>query len=136
MTVQQELLNDFKEILETVPSLNKVSLGRPDALAEESKFNAAYILLNAEAFESYKLSAKIDGYNIMAVIKVVVNFQFDDELEYLQLRSDIINAVLDDTKIWSNVVDRDVATVVYDEYEYTPKRSMEIIFEVLSRETC
>ena len=133
---QEVLIKDFIDILSNVQGVSNVSMGRPNAISEESNWNSIYVLPVSEVFEPYKNGTGEDAYNQVIFIKLVINSQHDDELEVFSLRSDISNAILDDTILWENVVDRDLVSVVYDEFEYAPKRQFEMVFQVIGRSTC
>lgn len=53
----------------------------------------------------------------------------------MDVRRDIITAILDDNAIWKNIINREVVTVIYDNYDNYPKRFLEIVFEFTVRDT-
>jgi hypothetical protein len=59
-----------------------------------------------------------------------------DDLDWVHTRRLIIDAILDDKAIWSNILDRDVVSVSHDDYENYPLKAMSIIFEFKLREDC
>ena len=133
----KDLLNDLKEILLTVPSINKVSHGKPLALAQEDTFTAVYIVPDATSYEPFKQGTDSSSYNHVMYVKLYVNTLNDvDELNYTYVQQDIIKALLTDTQLWSKVVDRDVLACTYDEYGDYPKKGFELLIELKYREAC
>lgn len=137
ITITEQIMLDLKEILETVAGINKVSFGKSMPITQEDTFDAIYINPENSAFALRVLGKQLKDYDEFFYITLVVNTDNSDyDLNYLKRRDDIINAVLNDTDIWTNIVDRNVVTVGYDDFENYPKKEMNIVFEFKTREDC
>ena len=137
MSKFEQVLTDVKEILLATPGINKVELGRHLNVEQEKTFTAVYILPDTDVFELKRLGTGISAYDNKFYVRLLVNINStEDEFLWIQTREDIINAILYDTEIWNGVIDRDIVSIVYDDYASMPKSSMEILFEFIVREDC
>jgi len=131
-------LKELKEILEAVPGVTFVSNGKPKNVEIEDRLTAVYMLAPIENFEQYKPGSNKASYTGSLFVKLVVNTICDkgDDLEWVFVRDNIINAVLDDSAIWSTILDRDLISAVGDDYDNYPRKTLEIAFEFKSRDVC
>lgn len=134
--MKEALLEDLKKILETVPSINKVSHGKAEPLTSESVFNSIYIVPEVSTFENRVNKKSLSSYVETFPVTLVINTNNVQPLDYLQVERDIINYVLDDSKIWTKLLDREVSTVGYDRYDNFPKKEFVIQFEFKLIEPC
>lgn len=133
----REILQDLKAIIETVPSVNKVSHGKPSALSAEDTFTAVYIVPDATSYQLFKQGTNADSYNQVLYVKLYVNTLNDvDELGYTYVLQDIIKALLSDTQLWTKVVDRDVVASTFDENGDLPRKAFELLVELKYRDSC
>ena len=138
MTKYAEIYQDLKAILQNVPGVNKVEFGRPDPIVSENTFTAAYILPDTDSFDLVRMgSTQIDAYNTKIYARIFLNINSEtDDLYWIQIRHDVINHVLYDDEIWSNLIDRDIVSVVYDDGGTQPLWALEILFEFTLKEEC
>lgn len=134
--MKEQLLLEIQKVLEAVPSINKVSHGKPEPITSEQKFNAVYIMPEVTVFENRTNAKCKSGYNEVFPVSLLVNINNTNPLDWVQVECDIIKYMLDDTKIWTTIVDRELVTVGYDRYENFPKREMIIQFEFTLRSSC
>lgn len=134
--MKRQLLTELEQVLKAVPSVNKVSHGKPNPITTETDFNAIYIVPELTTFENRTNTKCRSGYNEVFPVSLVVNSDNQDPLDWIELENDIINYVLDDTKIWTTIVDRELVTVGYDNYDNFPKREFIIQFEFTLRSSC
>lgn len=131
------LLHDLKDILLRVRTVNHVSHGKAVPLNAEDTFTAVYIGVTADTFEPQAYGTSAGSYDNKVYVRLLVNMDCkDDDLSWVRTRRLLIDAVLDDSPIWSTVIDRDIVSSVYDDYASYPKRSMELLFEFRLREDC
>jgi hypothetical protein len=131
------VLKDLEEILNTIPEVDKVSQGFPTAITEEDEFTAIYISPSADSFELVKPGTTASSYNNILYIKLLVNIDCkDDDLYWVSIRRKIIDAVLGDNDIWSNIIDRNIVSIAYDDYGNHPLRELDMLFEFIIRESC
>lgn len=133
------ILKDLEEILSGTSGINKVSQGKPVPVNVEDVFTAIYIVPPVELFEPTKQGVGLSAYDSKLMVKLIVNINCENsgnDLEWVNIRTDIINAVLNDVEIWNSLVDRDVISVVGDDYDNYPKKTIEIAFEFISRAKC
>jgi hypothetical protein len=137
MTKYEVLLNDLKEILESTQSINYVSHGRHVNLAQENNFNAVYIVPAVDTFEPFSNGSSIGAYDNYYTIQLITNIDStSDDLYWVSVRTDIINAVLNDSAIWTNIVDRDIISVINDDFDSYPFKTIKLVFEFRLREPC
>lgn len=122
-------LMDLKSVLESLPSIKKVSNGKPIPLAIDDIIPSIYIVPTNEAFINEKNGKCIKAYDNFVYVKLIVNMECSYDLEWVSLRSSIINAVLNDTDLWRSVIDREVAEVSHDDFDNYPKKSFQVVFE-------
>lgn len=131
------VLRDLEAILLTIDEVNNVSHGKPISLTAEDTFTSVYIMPTAEAFKQDIVGLSAASYDNLLYIRLIININcVDDPLAWLQTRRKVIDAVLEDTPIWSNIIDRDLVSVAHDEYGDFPKKAMEVLFEFRIRESC
>ena len=129
------VLKDIKAILETIDEVNLVSHGKPVSIDLEDTFTSIYISPELDRFDSYKLGTGTSSYNNTFFIQLNINVDCSaDDLLWVVTRRKVIDAMLDDTAIWSNIVDRDVVSIAYDDYVNYPRRALAILFEFKIRE--
>ncbi len=137
MITHKKVLSDMKEILSTIPALNKVRHGKSMALGVEDTFPAAYIQPASDVYELNTQGTSVAAYDNYFFIRVLLNINNeDDPLYWADIRDLVIRAVLDDKLIWDEIVDRDIVSVVYDDFENDQKNALEVIFEFRLRESC
>lgn len=137
MTQLQKLFLDLQAILEAVPELNTVKLGKAKPITTDDTLPSAYIQPASEIYELATQQTSIAGYDDYIYIRVILNVRNEeDPLHYLWCKEQVIRAVLQDQPIWSGIVDRDVKGVTYDDFENDPLTSLEILFIFRIRNVC
>lgn len=136
ISAKEQLLRELEEVIKAVQGIKKVSHGKPLALSNEQVFPAVYLCPQITTYKNRTNTKCKGGYYEIFPINVLVNTNNDNDLDYLQVEEDIIKAVLDDTRIWSVLVDRELVTVGYDGYESYPKREFIIQFEFKLKSSC
>ena len=131
------LLTEIKSVLEATTGVNFVSHQKIPSLEQEDTFTSVYIQPTVDNFTPYIQGKALHSYDNNVYIRLLIHTNNTaDELGYTVVREDIITAILDDKRIWSILVDRDIVSVVYDDANLYPLRSMEILFEFRIREDC
>lgn len=131
-----QLLKDLKEILETVKGVSNVSHGKAPTLDQESTFTSIYIAPTVDNLELFRQGTKASDYQSTIFIRALIHLKVVDDLDWVQIREDVIKAVLNDTEIWTELIDRDVVSVIQDDFNSYPLKAMEILFEFKLRESC
>lgn len=134
--MKEQLLLELQQVLEAVPSINKVSHGKPEPLSSETIFNSIYIMPEVTSFKNRSNTKCKAGYYEIFPVSLFINSNNTNPLDWVKLEDDIIRYVLDDTKIWKTIVDRELVTVGYDRYESFPKREFIIQFEFKLMSSC
>lgn len=129
MNELERVLLDIQEILYTIPDIKKVSHGKPVALGIDDTIPAVYINPLNGIYEPITQKKCIGAYDSYEYIRLIINMECQDDLEWVPLRSKIINAILDDNGIWSSIVDRDVVTWANDDFDNHPRKQFEVGFE-------
>jgi len=131
------VLHDIKDILSTIGEVNYVSHGKPKPLNEEDTFTSVYILPTADNFKLESAGNGISSYDNFVYIRLIINMDCtNDDLSWVRTRRVIIDTILEDSPIWSRIVDRDIVSAVHDDYVNHPRKAMEILFEFRIREEC
>lgn len=131
------MLHDIKEILTTIDEVKKVSHGKPIPVNEEDSFTAIYISPTADSFELMSQGYDASSYDNFIYIRLLVNMNCtNNELAWVSTRRKIIDSILNDSAIWSSIMDRDIVSVAHDDYANAPLKSMELLFEFRLRENC
>ena len=137
MNTHKKVLTDLQAILETASLVGKTVIGPPQPLASEDTFSAVYIMPTSEVLKTAVNSSSIAGYDDYFLVRLVLNVNnTESTLHFTEVRDQVIRAVLQDTQIWDQIIDRDVVSVVYDEFGLMPLSSLEIVFEFRFREVC
>jgi len=137
MSKFEQVLTDLKEILLAVEVVNKADIGRHRNIEQETTFVAAYILPDTNTYTLKRTGTGISSYDGNFYVRILLNIDNTrDDLFWIQVQEDVINGVLYDKDIWNAAVNRDVVSVVYDDYGSMPKSSLEILFEFIIREDC
>ena len=131
------LLHDIKDILKTVDEVHRVSHGNPTPLDSEDQFTSIYISPTADSFELISTGYDASKYDNFIYIRLIINMDCsDDELSWTRTRRKVIDAILNDSPIWSKIIDRDIVSAVHDDYSNYPRKTMELLFEFRIREDC
>lgn len=134
--MKEQLLLELEQVLLAVPGINKVSHGKPDPITSETQFNSIYIMPEITTFKNRTNTKCKSGYYEIFPISLFINTNNNNPLDWVQVEKDIIDYVLDDTKIWSTIIDRELVTIGYDRYENFPKREFMIQFEFKLLSSC
>ena len=129
-------VEEVKAILEAMDFFNKVSTAKVEELTTETIFPSVYITLDADINEpNGKLAMDGTEYNRILLITLQVHLDLtnEDSLHYLDVRDAIETAILKDSGIWSNVVDRDVIGSKWDTGQNYPKKQGEIALKLFTR---
>ncbi len=131
------LLRDLEEILKTVGEVNRVSQGKVAALSEEDTFTTVYITPEVDNYALFKQGTGINAYDNTFFVRLTAHVDCKgDDLLWVNTRHSIINAILKDSEIWTNIVDRDIVSVAHDDYDNYPRKAMAFLFEFRMREEC
>jgi len=137
MDKYEMLLHDIKSILETIDEVNKVEHGKVVPVDSEDTFTAVYISPTTDTFKVNSQGYDASSYDNFIYVRLIINIDCkDDELSWVATRRKIIDAILNDSPIWTNIIDRDIVSVIHDDYEAFPRKSMEMLFEFRLREDC
>lgn len=127
--MKEALLLELEQILKAVPTVSKVSHGKPEPITVETQFNSIYIMPEVSAFKNRTNKTCKNGYWEIFPVSLLVNMECSNPLDWVKLESDIIDYVLNDKGIWTTLVDRELVTIGYDRFENFPKREFILQFE-------
>lgn len=131
----EKVLTDLEEILLAIPSIKKVSHGKPLPLSIEDILPAVYINPLNGVYENTLNKKELCGYDSYEYIRLIVNMECNSDLDWIALRSDIIQAVLADKAIWNGIIDRDLVTWANDDFDNHPRKQFDVGFEFRLRAT-
>ena len=131
------VLNDIKDILETIGEVNHVSHGKVKALDAEDTFTSIYISPEMDNFENHIQNNTMNGYMNTFFVRLTVHIDCTgDDLLWVTTRSLVTNAILNDKAIWTNIIDRDLVSIAHDDYTNYPRKALAMLFEFRLREDC
>lgn len=137
MDKYEKLLLDIEEILLTCKEVATVNHGRVPMIEEISKFTHVTIAPSIDGFELFKSGKGIDSYDNRIFVRLVIQTDCSkDDLHWVRVRREIMDAILKDQDIWAGIVDRDITNIAYDDFGNYPLRSFEMLFEFRMREEC
>lgn len=137
MTAIEQIMHDLKEILETVPEVQKVSFGKAMPITIEDTFTAVYVQPATEMFELHTAAKSLQAYDDYILVSLFANINNStDPLYYLYVKQQLISAILNDSAIWDNLVDRTIRSVAYDDFVNDPLCTIELLFEFRVRDLC
>lgn len=133
-----ELLIEVEDILKANSDLTYVtSAEKTQPLANETNPSAVYISLTNNVPTLVKNSTRIDGYDHHAFFILVVNVDCtEDKFHVYDVVDSVQRSLLNDSGIWTKLVDRNILNTEYDNAEFYPKRSAVIAIEATYRLTC
>lgn len=135
----RDLLIELEAILEANSLITHVgSSVNIEPLASESNDVAAYITLTNSVPRIAKGgSTGIDAYDIHTFFMLTINVDCTpDKFRIYDVVDSIQRGILNDSGIWTKLVDRDIINIEFDNAEFYPKRSAMIAIEVTQRMTC
>jgi hypothetical protein len=133
----RKILEELKAVLEANSEIQKVSLGALLPLAQENSSAAVYISPETITLEPDKMHKGSAGYSRHLLINLYCNLDCGtDPLALLDFAESIESSILKDSQIWSTLVDRDIASVIFDEQELFPKRTCTILLDISYSLSC
>jgi hypothetical protein len=133
MNQTEVVLQELKGILESTRVFRKVSLEKVKPITEEDVFPSVYIGLYGEGYKPNGIkTSSLKGYDVALFVELTINARGDD---YLDIKGTIEKAILNDSKLWNEVLDRDLIKVEYDTNQYLPKKSFSMLVQLVYR-TC
>lgn len=134
--MKELLLLEIQKVLEAVPSIQKVSHGKSESIITESDFNSVYIMPELSTFVNRSNTKSKSGYWELFPVSLLVHTNNNTPLDWVKVEEDIIKFMLDDSNIWTTIVDRELVTIGYDRFENFPKREFIIQFEFKLQSSC
>ena len=133
----RKILQEVEAILKANPAVDYVSTGALEPLASEENKAAIYISGDQIVLEDTRLTPNASGYDRHFLISLYGNYDAsEDTLGVYDFSDSIERCLLDDTSIWGNLVDRDIAAINFDNQEHYPMRSFTMLLDVTFRLTC
>ncbi len=135
----RDLLLELEAILEANSLItfvgSSITIG---PLASEPNDVAAYITLtNSVPRVSKGGSTGIDAYDIHTFFMITINVDCStDKFRLYDVVDSIQRSLLNDSGIWTKLIDRDVINIEFDNAEFYPKRSAMMAIEAVHRMTC
>ena len=137
-TRSAEVLLELEAILQANASINFVDISGPvEPLASETNSVASYISCTNVVPKLYTSGPELDSYDMHGFFVITTNVDCSlDKLKVYDIADSIQRSILNDSTIWSHLVDRDIIAVEYDNAQFYPKRSVVIALEVTYRLLC
>lgn len=133
----KEVLLELKAILEASKLQPIVTISDLKPLTELTNDLTIDISLESVIYTQETQNSGRSGYmrNNMILVHVGVDCREDPTVLYDTV-DEIENSILEDSDIWTVVVDRDITSVSYDHNETPPYRGATILMEALVRLSC
>lgn len=129
-----------KEVLDVVtscPSLSYTALSAPVPTDQETNLTAAYINLDTVLPVLDKYRPDQTGYRRSLLFSITINSDCTDNLYALYDTVDAVEkTILDDNVLWGVIIDRNIASIDYDNSKYINKRTAMLLLEVTFRIDC
>lgn len=137
MDASREVPEELKAILETEPVLDSVVTDRFFNLPAEVTGVNAYINIDGIEYELIKNSSKLSGYRTYFLAHISLNVDCgEDPLAVYDVVDKVNKALLDDTKLWNVVTDRDILSVTFDNSQLLPYRAATILVKLVTDLNC
>lgn len=133
--VRRVAVEEIKKILEYSQLFQNVSTGKRKALTEEDNFPSCYIKVDgvtAELNGNIGVQAGCE-YDLYLDIRLILNLNMQDSLDFLDIESDVVEAILTDNPLWNVVLDRDYIGSGWDSDANYPKKEGELGFSIRLR---
>lgn len=133
--VRRVVVEEIKSILEHSQLFTNVGTGKRKALTEEDIFPSCYIKVDGSTAELNGNIGVNSGceYDMYMDIRLIINMELQDNLDFLDLESDVIEAILSDSPLWNVVLDRDYIGSGWDADANYPKKEGELGFNIRFR---
>jgi len=139
MTTDTKLIiKELYEILKANEMLDNVSLGALEPVESEMADKAVYIAVESIAMESERLNKGSSGYDRRMLVTLYCNYKEDSEdpLGVYDFTDNVERCVLEDNTIWTVIVDRNIVGVTYDNQQFSPRRTITMLFDIAYRLSC
>jgi hypothetical protein len=133
-----EILDELEAVLNASTLLDAVYVSLPvTPIVQEVVGAAAYIQLIKAIPRLSAPSPEMDGYDFHGMFLITLNVDCtgNKNLVY-DVVDGVQRAILNDSAIWSKLIDRDLIAVEYDNAEFSPKRVATFVLEVQYRLSC
>lgn len=133
--VRRIAVEEIKKILEHSQLFLNVSTGKRKALTEEDNFPSCYVKVdgvNVVLNGNMGVQAGCE-YDLYLDVRLIVNLNLQDDLDFLDIESDIVQAILTDSPLWNVVVDREYIGSGWDSDANYPKKEGELGFVIRLR---
>ena len=133
--IRRVVVEEIKAILESSGIFRRVSTGKITPLTEENTFPSCFVKVDGT-------SATLNGnigtnvgceYDMYMDVRLVINLELQDDLDFLDVESDVVSAMLSDSGIWSVIIDREFIGSGWDSDANYPKKEGELGFSVRYR---
>lgn len=133
--VRRVAVEEIKNILEFSQIFQKVSAGKRVPLTEEINFPSCYIKVDGTTAEiNGNMGVKAGcEYDLYLDIRLIINLNLENDLDFLDIESDVVQAILTDSSLWSVVLDRNYIGSGWDNDANYPKKEGELGFSVRLR---
>lgn len=133
--VRRVAVEEIKSILEHSGLFQVVGTGKRKALTEEDNFPSCYIKVDGTTAElNGNMGVKAGcEYDLYLDVRIILNLNLSDDLEFLDMESDVVQALLTDNPLWSNVLDREYVGSGWDSDANFPKKEGELGFSIRLR---
>jgi hypothetical protein len=105
-------------------------------LAQETEDVAAYIAIADVVPEVKRQGVSQGSYDRTAFVNIYVNVDHADHMHVFDVADSIERSILDDTPLWTYIIDRDVVNITFDDGQYLPKRIVTLTLEVTFKLSC
>ena len=132
----KKVIQELQSILEYTKFFQKVSTEPKKDLTQEDVFPSVYLHINGTVNKLNGLNT-ITGceYNRQMIVELHVNLDLENSLDFLDVYDLVETAVLEDSKLWEFVIDRNVNGSTFDDGKEYPKKSGVIFVSLFYRST-
>lgn len=133
----RKIVEELEIILGANEDIQFVSSGALEPLASESNSSAVYISPETITFRPERLQTASSGYDRRVIVNLYCNYDgTDDALGVFDFIDSVERSILQDSDIWSTVLDRDLIAIEFDNHEHTPRRAVTMVFDISFRLLC
>ena len=131
------IIKELTAVLEASDDIDKVSTGPLEPIVTEESSAAVYIAVESVTLENSRLTTGANGYDRHMLINLYCNVDTsEDPLGIYDFMDGLERTILDDSELWTVLVDRDVVGLNFDAQQFEPKRTVTMLIDISYRLTC
>lgn len=133
--IRRVVVEEIKAILESSGIFRRVSTGKITPLTEENTFPSCFVKVDGTSAEYSSISGSDYGceYDFYMDVRLVINLELSDDLDFLDIESDTVNAMLRDSEFQKVIITSTFIGSGWDSDANYPKKEGELGFSIRFR---